>query len=242
LNLEKISTTHTLSLSSTVKTNQSCHLGHISRQIRRDPEICLSGGDFRLGKPFWKICSLPISTLFLCQSTSQKPMASKTDQRTSSWGVWIKLVSAQIWYFRPGETVFWWRKWLNQIIQHISAQHSLRIFCVLVAVAKRWTWTSLLKLYSVIFNSGLMKIFWSKISRNVVVENGSQWCRGSTVSSFTLIGDMAFHQIYFKPIFEAFWEAGWEVQDLEPKNRGESLHRINHYQSFKFIFNRSQDS
>jgi hypothetical protein len=56
----------------------------------------------------------------------------------------------------------------------------------------------------VIFNSGLMKIFWSKISRNVDVENGSQWCRGSTVSSFTLIGDMAFHQIYFKPIIEAF--------------------------------------
>jgi hypothetical protein len=84
LNPQNISTSHTLNLSSTVKTNQSCHLGHISRQIRRDPEICLSAGDFRLGKCFWKICFPSISTLFLCQSTSQKPMASKTDQRTSS--------------------------------------------------------------------------------------------------------------------------------------------------------------
>jgi hypothetical protein len=38
-----------------------------------------------------------------------------------------------------------------------------------------------------------------------------------TVSSFILIGDMAFHQIYFKPIFSAFWEACFEVRILNPK-------------------------
>ena len=240
LNSQKISTTYTLNLSSTVKTIKSVDLGRISRQIRRDPEICLSAGDFRLRKCFCKICFLPILTLFLCQSTLHKPMASKTDQRTSTWGVWNKLVSAQIWCLRPGDTFFWWTKRSNQIIQHISAQQSLCIFCVLVAVTQRLTWTNLLKLYSVTFDSGLMKIFWSKISRNWDVEHASRWCRGSTVSSFTLIGDKAFHQIYFKPIIEAFWESWWEVQDLEPRNCGESLHRFNHSQSFKFISNRLQ--
>jgi hypothetical protein len=38
-----------------------------------------------------------------------------------------------------------------------------------------------------------------------------------TVSSFILIGDMAFHQIYFKPIISAFWKARLEVRILIPE-------------------------
>jgi hypothetical protein len=242
LNSQKISTTYTLNLSSTVKTIQSVDLGHISRQIRRDPEICLSAGDFRLRKCFWKTCSLSISILFLYQSTLHKPMASKFGQRTSSWGVWNKLVSVQIWCLRPGEKYFWWRKPSNQNIHHNSAQQSLCIFCVLVAVTQRLTWTNLFKLYSVIFDSGLMKIFWSKISRNWDVEHASRWCRGSTVSSFTLIGDKAFYQIHFKPIIGPCWEARQGLVKFEHTNWGESLHRFNHSQSFKFIFNCLQES
>ncbi len=134
-------------------------------------------------------------------------MASKIDQRTSSWGVWNKLVSVQIWCLRPGDTYFWWRKPSNQNIHHNSAQQSLCIFCFLVAVTQRLTWTNLFKLYSVNFDSGLMKIFWSKNSWNLDLELARQWYHDSVVSSFTLIGDMAFYQIHFKPIIGPFWEA-----------------------------------